>query len=166
KALRAMRLAEKFGFPIISFIDTPGADPSLEAEERGQAWAIAQNLLQMASLRVPVISVVVGEGGSGGALAIGVADRVLMLENATYSVITPEGCAAILWKDAAQAPLAAEYLRLTAPDLMRLGVVDQIVPEPAAGAHEEHDEAARLLDAALRQSLEETAKLNWEERRE
>jgi acetyl-CoA carboxylase carboxyl transferase alpha subunit len=120
----------------------------------------------MSKLQVPIIGVVIGEGGSGGALAIGVADRVLMLENATYSVITPEGCAAILWKDAAQAPLAAEYLRLTAPDLMRLGVVDQIVPEPGAGAHEEHDEAARLLDAALRQSLEEITKLTWDERRE
>ena len=166
KALRVMQLAEKFRRPVITLIDTQGAYPGIDAEERGQAEAIARNLFEMSKLRVPLIGVVIGEGGSGGALAIGVADRVLILENATYSVITPEGCAAILWKDAAQAPLAAEYLRLTAPDLMRLGVVDQIVPEPAAGAHEEYDEAARLLDAVLRQSLEEMAKLNWEERRE
>ena len=166
KALRVMQLAEKFKRPVITLIDTQGAYPGIDAEERGQAEAIARNLFEMSKLRVPIIGVVIGEGGSGGALAIGVADRVLMLENATYSVITPEGCAAILWKDSAQAPLAAEYLRLTAPDLMRLGVVDQIVPEPAAGAHEEHDEAARLLDTALHQSLEEVSKLTWDERRE
>src|SRR5207248_1176785 len=142
KADRLMRHAEKFGIPIVTFIDTPGADPTIGSEERGQGTAIAESLLTMANLRTPIVAVIIGEGGSGGALAIGVADRVLMLENAIYAVVTPEGCAAILWKDSAQAPLAAEYLRLTAPDLMRLGVVDQIVPEPAAGAHEEHDEAA------------------------
>src|SRR5205809_737649 len=166
KALRLMHLAEQFRAPVITLVDTPGAYPGLGAEERGQAEAIARNLVEMATLRTPILTAVIGEGGSGGALAVGLADRVLMLENSVYSVISPEGCAAILWKDSAQAPLAAEYLRLTAPDLMRLGVVDQIVPEPAAGAHEEHDEAARLLDAALSQSLEEVKKLTWGERRE
>lgn len=129
KALRVMRLAEKFGRPIITFVDTPGAYPGIDAEERGQAEAIAFNLREMASLKVPVIVIVLGEGGSGGALAIGVGDYVLMLENAVYSVITPEGCAAILWKDAAQAPRAAEGLRLTAADLKSFGLVDEIVPE-------------------------------------
>ena len=154
KALRIMQLAEKFDRPILTFIDTPGAYPGIDAEERGQAEAIARNLLEMARLRVPVISTIIGEGGSGGALAIGVADKVLMLENAVYSVITPEGCAAILWKDAAEAPRAAENLRLTAPELLRLRIIDSIVPEPGAGAHEEYDEAARMLDEALGQTLE------------
>ena len=130
KALRLMRLAEKFGRPIVSFIDTPGAYPGIDAEERGQAEAIAYNLREMAGLRVPIIVVVLGEGGSGGALAIGVGDRVLMMENAIYSVISPEGCAAILWKDAAKADLAAAALRLTAGDLMKFGVIDEIVGEP------------------------------------
>ncbi len=129
KALRIMKLAEKFGRPVITFIDTPGAYPGIDAEERGQAEAIAFNLREMASLKVPTIVVVVGEGGSGGALAIGVGDRVLMMENAVYSVITPEGCAAILWKDAAQSPRAAECLRLTAADLKDFGLVDEIVSE-------------------------------------
>lgn len=129
KALRAMKLAEKFRRPIISFIDTPGAYPGIDAEERGQAEAIAYNLREMASLRVPIIVVVIGEGGSGGALAIGVGDRVLMMENSIYSVISPEGCAAILWKDAAQAARAAECLRLTATDLHKFGLVDEIIPE-------------------------------------
>ena len=132
KALRLMRLAEKFGRPIISFIDTHGAYPGIDAEERGQAEAIAFNLREMAGLKVPIIVVVLGEGGSGGALAIGVGDRVLMMENAVYSVISPEGCAAILWKDAAKADLAAAALRLTAPDLMQFGVIDEIVPEGVA----------------------------------
>ena len=157
KALRVMQLAEKFDRPILTFIDTPGAYPGIDAEERGQAEAIARNLLEMARLRVPVIGTIIGEGGSGGALAIGVADKVLMLENAVYSVITPEGCAAILWKDAAEAPHAAENLRLTAPELLRLKIIDRIIPEPGEGAHEAHDEAARLLDEALRQSLEEAS---------
>ena len=157
KALRVMQLAEKFDRPILTFIDTPGAYPGIDAEERGQAEAIARNLLEMARLRVPVIGTIIGEGGSGGALAIGVADKVLMLENAVYSVITPEGCAAILWKDAAEAPRAAENLRLTAPELLRLKIIDRIIPEPGEGAHESHDEAARLLDEALRQSLEEAS---------
>lgn len=129
KALRAMKLAEKFGRPIISFIDTPGAYPGIDAEERGQAEAIAYNLREMANIRVPTIVVVLGEGGSGGALAIGIGDKVLMLENAVYSVITPEGCAAILWKDAAQAKRAAECLRLTALDLQSFGLIDEIVAE-------------------------------------
>jgi acetyl-CoA carboxylase carboxyl transferase subunit alpha len=130
KALRLMKLAEKFRRPIISFIDTPGAYPGIDAEERGQAEAIAFNLREMASLRVPIIVVVIGEGGSGGALAIGIGDKVLMMENSVYSVITPEGCAAILWKDAAQAPRAASSLRLTADDLKRFGLIDEIIAEP------------------------------------
>jgi acetyl-CoA carboxylase carboxyl transferase subunit alpha len=130
KALRIMKMAEKFGRPIITFVDTPGAYPGIDAEERGQAEAIAFNLREMASLKVPSIVVVIGEGGSGGALAIGVGDRILMLENAVYSVITPEGCAAILWKDAGQASLAAECLRLTAKDLQKYGLIDEIIQEP------------------------------------
>lgn len=130
KALRLMKLAEKFGRPVISFVDTPGAYPGIDAEERGQAEAIAYNLREMAALRVPVIVVVLGEGGSGGALAIGVGDRVLMMENSVYSVISPEGCAAILWKDASKADLAAQSLRLTASDLQSFGVIDEIIGEP------------------------------------
>ena len=130
KALRVMQLAEKFGRPIITFIDTPGAYPGIDAEERGQAEAIAFNLREMAGLRVPVVAVVLGEGGSGGALAIGIADRILMMENSIYSVISPEGCAAILWKDAAKADVAADCLRLTAPQLKTFGLIDEIVPEP------------------------------------
>jgi acetyl-CoA carboxylase carboxyl transferase subunit alpha len=132
KAIRVMKLAEKFGRPIITVIDTPGAYPGIDAEERGQAEAIAFNLREMAGLKVPVVAVVLGEGGSGGALAIGIADRVVMMENAVYSVISPEGCAAILWKDAEQAARAAECLRLTADELKRFGIIDEIVPEPEA----------------------------------
>jgi acetyl-CoA carboxylase carboxyl transferase subunit alpha len=132
KALRVMGLAEKFGRPIITFIDTPGAYPGIDAEERGQAEAIALNLREMARLKVPIIAVVLGEGGSGGALAIGIGDRVLMLENAVYSVISPEGCAAILWKDAGKADLAASSLKLTANDLKSFGLIDEVVPEPEA----------------------------------
>jgi acetyl-CoA carboxylase carboxyl transferase subunit alpha len=164
KALRLMQLAEKFGRPVITFIDTQGAYPGIDAEERGQAEAIARNLFEMSRLRVPVVGVVIGEGGSGGALAIGVADQVLMLENAVYSVITPEGCAAILFKDAAEAPRAAEYLRLTAPELHRAGLVDAVVAEPAGGAQTDWDESARLLDAALGETLQQTAALAPEER--
>ncbi len=154
KALRLMKLAEKFGRPVITFVDTPGAYPGIDAEERGQAEAIAYNLREMAALRVPVIVVVLGEGGSGGALAIGVGDRVLMLENAVYSVITPEGCAAILWKDAAKAPTAAAGLRLTADDLKKLGIIDGVVREdfgggswemPEEGAPDERFDALREL---------------------
>lgn len=132
KAMRVMRLAEKFGRPIVTIIDTPGAYPGIDAEERGQAEAIAFNLREMASLKVPIVVVVLGEGGSGGALAIGIGDRVLMMENAVYSVITPEGCAAILWKDASRAPDAAEGLKLTADSLKKFGIIDEIIPEPVS----------------------------------
>ena len=155
KALRLMKLAEKFGRPVFCFIDTPGAYPGIDAEERGQAEAIAYNLREMVKLRVAVIVTVIGEGGSGGALAIGVGDQILMLENAIYSVISPEGCAAILWKDAALADRAAESLRLTAEDLLRLGLVDATVEEPKGGAHTAHDETARLLDVVLSKRLAE-----------
>src|SRR5437667_9697290 len=138
KALRVMQLAAKFGRPILTFIDTPGAYPGIDAEERGQAEAIAYNLREMAKLRVPVIVTVTGEGGSGGALAIGLGDRVIMLENSIYSVISPEGCAAILWRDKAYAEEAARALRLTAPDLIEFGLIDQIVPETPGGAHMNH----------------------------
>lgn len=157
KALRLMKLADKFDRPIFCFIDTPGAYPGIDAEERGQAEAIAYNLREMAKLTVPVIVTVIGEGGSGGALAIGVGDQVLMLENAIYSVISPEGCAAILWKDSSQAERAAEELKLTAQDLMANGLVDQVISEPAGGAHKSHDETAKLLDAVLCSKLAESA---------
>ncbi len=150
-----MSLAEKFGRPIITFIDTPGAYPGIDAEERGQAEAIAQNLLVMARLSVPIIVTIIGEGGSGGALAVAVGDQVLMLENAVYSVISPEGCAAILWKDATESPRAAESLRLTAQDLKQLGIIDKVVPEPSLGAHTSFSETAEALADALRGSLDE-----------
>jgi acetyl-CoA carboxylase carboxyl transferase subunit alpha len=153
KALRLMQLAAKFAKPIISFIDTPGAYPGLGAEERGQAEAIARNLREMAGLVTPVICVVTGEGGSGGALAIGVGNRVLMLEYAIYSVISPEGCAAILWGDAAKASEAAELMRVTAPDLLKLGVIDAVVPEPPGGAHRNWEATAASLRAALQDQL-------------
>lgn len=153
KALRLMKLAEKFAKPIFTFIDTPGAYPGLGAEERGQAEAIARNLREMAALRTPVIAMVTGEGGSGGALAIGVANRVLMLEYAIYSVISPEGCAAILWGDAGKAQEAAELLRITAPDLQRLGIIDGIVPEPVGGAHRNWEQTAAAVRQALRDTL-------------
>jgi acetyl-CoA carboxylase carboxyl transferase subunit alpha len=153
KALRLMELGAKFGKPILCFIDTPGAYPGIGAEERGQAEAIARNLRTMAGLAVPLLAVVTGEGGSGGALAIGMGNRVLMLEHAVYSVISPEGCAAILWSDAARAPEAAEAMRMTAPDLLGLGVIDAIVPEPIGGAHRDWDGAAQRLRAALREHL-------------
>src|SRR6266542_3213759 len=164
KAIRAMKLGEKFERPIFSFIDTPGAYPGIDAEERGQAEAIAYNLREMAKLTVPVIVTVIGEGGSGGALAIGVGDQVLMLENAIYSVISPEGCAAILWKDSSQAAKAAEGLRLTAEELHRLGIVDQVIKEPKGGAHTSHDEAAALLDSALCAKLAESESTGVQER--
>jgi acetyl-CoA carboxylase carboxyl transferase subunit alpha len=166
KALRVMKLAEKFDRPIITLIDTPGAYPGIDAEERGQAEAIAQNLIIMSRLKVPVIICIIGEGGSGGALAIGVGDQVLMLENAIYSVITPEGCAAILWKDASEAARAAKYLRLTADDLSQLKIVDEIVAEPPAGAHSSHEEASKLLDAAIFKSLKFAQALTPAERLE
>jgi len=151
KALRIMRTAATFGIPIVTFIDTPGAYPGLGAEERGQSEALARNILEMAHLKVPIVSVVIGEGGSGGALALAVGDVVLMMENAIYSVITPEGCAAILWKDASKAEQAAEALRLTAPDLLELHVIDEVIPEPVGGAHRDpEDMARRLQDAVMR----------------
>jgi acetyl-CoA carboxylase carboxyl transferase subunit alpha len=154
KALRVMRLAEKFKLPIIALIDTPGAFPGIGSEERHISEAIAVNLREMMTLRVPIIAVVIGEGGSGGALGIGVADRVLILENAYYSVISPEACSAILWKDRKHAAEAAEALKLTAQDLVKLGVVDEVVPEPEGGAHRDHDQAAANLGTALRQNLQ------------
>lgn len=160
KALRAMKLAEKFGRPVLSFVDTLGAFPGLGAEERGQGEAIARNLREMARLRVPVLATIIGEGGSGGALAIAVADRVLMLQNAIYSVISPEGCAAIMWRDAAKKDLAAEAMKITADDLQGLGCIDAIVPEPEGGAQNDHDESARLLDAELEKQLRELKRLS------
>ncbi len=155
KALRLMRLAAKFGRPIFTFVDTPGAYPGMDAEERGQAEAIARNLREMMKLPVPILVAVTGEGGSGGALAIAVGDRVNMLENAIYSVISPEGCASIMWRNAAKAEMAAAALRITAPDLLSLGLIDEIVREPEGGAHLDHKEAARLLDEVLVRELEE-----------
>lgn len=158
KALRLMKLAEKFGHPIITFIDTPGAYPGIGAEERGQAEAIARNLLVMSRLTVPILSVVIGEGGSGGALALGVSDRILMLEHSVYSVISPEGCAAILWDNPAKIPDAAMALKITAQDLMGLGIIDEIVPEPLGGAHREPkavcDRVAKALTNQLFQLLD------------
>jgi len=163
KALRIMRLGQKFNLPIITLIDTPVAYPGIGSEERHIAEAIAVNLREMMTLRVPIIACVIGEGGSGGALGIGVADRVLILENAYYSVISPEACSAILWKDRKHAPEAAEALKLTAQDLMRLGVVDEIVPEPEGGAHREHDTAAANLGSALRRNLKQALKTPLDE---
>src|SRR5204863_2140456 len=150
KAMRLMQLAEKFGKPVVTFIDTPGAYPGTAAEERGQSEAIAHNLRVMAGLGSPIVTIVTGEGGSGGALAIGMGNRVFMLEYAVYSVISPEGCAAILWSDASRAPEAAEAMRTTAPELLRLGVIDAIVPEPLGGAHRDWEAAPAAVRAALR----------------
>jgi acetyl-CoA carboxylase carboxyl transferase subunit alpha len=167
--LRLFRMAEKFGLPLFTFIDTQGAFPGLEAEERGQAEAIATNLLELSELTVPVLSTVLGEGGSGGALALGVADRIIMLENACYSVITPEGCASILYgakeggTKADQISSVAEMLQLTAPSLQKLGIVDCVVAEPVGGAHRNHKEAAENLRAVLVKELEELGKLTVEE---
>jgi len=159
KALRVMHMAAKFGRPIIALLDTPGAYPGIDAEERGQAEAIARNLREMARLPVPVVSVCIGEGGSGGALALGVGNHVLMLENAVYSVISPESCAAIIYRDSAKAEQAAAALRLTAEDLLKLHLIDGIIPEPPTGAHEDPDEAARLMKIQLLKSLDELASL-------
>ena len=159
KALRAMRIAEKYRRPIFTFVDVTGANPGLGAEERGQAEAIALNLREMARLQVPIVTIITGEGGSGGALAIAVSDRVLMMENAIYSVISPEGCASIMWRDAAKKELAAEALRITAPDLKDLGCIDSIVAEPEGGAHTDHDAAAKLVDEALHRNLSELKSL-------
>lgn len=172
KALRLMRLAEKFQRPLLTLIDTQGAYPGIDAEERGQSEAIALNLREMSRLKIPTIATIIGEGGSGGALAIGIADRVLMMENAIYSVITPEGCAAILWKaEAAEVASrqdvvgrAARALRLTAQDLLRLRVIDEIVTEPHGGAHVSYDESAQTLGAAIRRSFSELSALSLQER--
>ncbi len=153
KALRLMKLAEKFRIPVITFIDTPGAFPGIGAEERGQSEAIARNLLEMARLETPIVVVVIGEGGSGGALAMGIGDEILMMEYAIYSVISPEGCASILWRDTGQAETAAEMMKITAPDLKKFGVVDRIIPEPAGGAHRDHKTAADTVKAALGEAL-------------
>ncbi|MGO8720890.1 MAG: acetyl-CoA carboxylase carboxyltransferase subunit alpha [Acidobacteriaceae bacterium] len=163
KALRAMKFAEKFGRPVFTFIDLIGANPGLGAEERGQAEAIARNLREMARLRVPIIATITGEGGSGGALALAVADRVLMLENAVYSVISPEACASIMWRDPSKRALAAEALRTNSENVLRLGCVDAIVPEPAGGAQNDPELAIKLLDEALQFHLDELKKLATDE---
>jgi acetyl-CoA carboxylase carboxyl transferase subunit alpha len=159
KALRLMSLAQKFRWPILTLVDTPGAYPGIGAEERGQAEAIARNLREMAHLRVPVVVAIVGEGGSGGALGLAVGDRVLMLEYAIYSVISPEGCASILWRDPAKAPEAAAAMRITAQDLHQLGVIDRILPEPVGGAHRNHQEMAATLKAALVEAFGELCRV-------
>jgi len=159
KALRIMQLAAKFGRPIFTFIDTPGAYPGIDAEERGQAEAIARNLREMARLPVPIVVTITGEGGSGGALAIAVGDQVNMLENSVYSVISPEGCASILWRDAAKAEVAAEALKITATDLKQFGIIDEIVSEPEGGAHLDHEASAALLGGVLDDSLRDLSRL-------
>jgi acetyl-CoA carboxylase carboxyl transferase subunit alpha len=159
KTLRVMKVAEKFRRPIFTLVDTDGAYPGIKAEERGQAEAIAHNLREMARLEVPIIATVIGVGGSGGALAIAVADRVLMMENSIYSVISPEGCAAIMWRDATKKELAAEAMRITAKDLSELGCIDDIVPEPGGGAHRDYEAAANLLDVSLQKHYAELKKI-------
>ncbi|MFH1093322.1 MAG: acetyl-CoA carboxylase carboxyltransferase subunit alpha [Candidatus Omnitrophota bacterium] len=159
KAIRLMNLAASFKLPIINFIDTPGAYPGIEAEERGQAEAIAYNLREMFRLPVPIIIVIIGEGGSGGALGIGVGDRVCMFQNSYYSVISPEGCAAILWRNRANAPEAAEALKITADDLLKLGIIDEIIPEPLGGAHRDHKITASALKAVLKKNLNVLSKI-------
>jgi acetyl-CoA carboxylase carboxyl transferase subunit alpha len=163
KALRLMRLAAKFGRPIITFLDTPGAYPGIDAEERGQAEAIALNLREMSRLGVPIVVVVIGEGGSGGALGLGIGNRVLMLENSVYSVISPESCAAIIYRDSGKGARAAAALKLTAPDLLQLKLIDAIVPEPGEGAHTDWDQAASLLAQSLRTTLAELSGMNPKE---
>lgn len=165
KALRLMKLAEKFGHPVVTLIDTPGAYPGIEAEERGQAEAIARNLFEMSRLGVPIIVVIIGEGASGGALGIGVGDRVLMLENTWYSVISPESCSSILWRSWDYKEQAAEALRLTAPDLLAQGLIDRIIPEPLGGAHRNHAEAALLLKTALVEEIKRLSSMNAEQLR-
>jgi acetyl-CoA carboxylase carboxyl transferase subunit alpha len=162
KAMRVMQMAAKFGRPVITLLDTPGAYPGIDAEERGQAEAIAVNLREMSRLGVPIIAICIGEGGSGGALALGVGNRVYMLENAIYSVISPESCAAIIWRDSGKAELAAAALKLTAEDLLRFGLIDGVVPEPGEGAHSDHDKAAESVRQTLRQALEELRQLSPE----
>ncbi|HXQ25738.1 MAG TPA: acetyl-CoA carboxylase carboxyltransferase subunit alpha [Candidatus Acidoferrales bacterium] len=163
KALRAMHLAAKFGRPIFVFVDTQGAYPGIDAEERGQAEAIAHNIREMSRLPVPIVVAITGEGGSGGALAIAIGDRVLMLENSVYSVISPEGCASIVWRDSTKAEIAAEALKITASNLLELQLIDEIVPEPEGGAHTDHAAAAKFLDSALSRLLDELSRLSPEE---
>jgi acetyl-CoA carboxylase carboxyl transferase subunit alpha len=163
KALRIMKLAEKFRLPVLTFVDTPGAYPGMDAEERGQAEAIARNLMEMAVLEVPIIVTITGEGGSGGALAVGIGDRVFILEYATYSVISPEGCAAILWKDQERKAEAAEAMKLTAPDLLALGVVDEIIPEPPGGAHTDPTAICRRVGDVIERALGELERLPVQE---
>ncbi|HSV76927.1 MAG TPA: acetyl-CoA carboxylase carboxyltransferase subunit alpha [Bacteroidales bacterium] len=158
KALRLMKLAQRFNLPVVTIIDTPGAFPGLEAEERGQAESIARNITEMATIQVPILAVVIGEGGSGGALGVGVGDRILMLSRAIYSVISPEGCASILWRDANYAPDAADALNLTADALLKLGVIDQIIQEPGEGAHTDYDKIADEVRKAILQNLDELSK--------
>lgn len=162
KAIRHMKQAEKFNRPVITFIDTKGAEPGRQAEERGQSEAIAYNLKEMAGLKVPIVSIVIGEGGSGGALALGVGNHVHMLENSTYSVISPEGAASILWKDATKARQAAESMKITAPDLKALDVIEEIIPEPRGGAHHDVEEQAKNIDKVLRKSIEELSSYSKE----
>jgi acetyl-CoA carboxylase carboxyl transferase subunit alpha len=166
KALRVMKIAEKFGLPIVTLIDTPGAYPGLQAEEHGQAEAIAYNLREISKLKVSVVNIVIGEGGSGGALAVGVGDAILMLENSFYSVISPEGCAAILWKDQGAVPQAAENLKFLAKDLLDLGIIDKIIPEPPGGAHVDYDTTFKNVDKHLNAWLKKLEKLDVEERKE
>jgi acetyl-CoA carboxylase carboxyl transferase subunit alpha len=163
KALRVMQLAEKFYLPIVIFIDTPGAYPGIGAEERGQAQAIALNLREMTNIAVPIIAVIIGEGGSGGALGIGIADKVCVLENAYYSVISPEGCAAILWKEGSKAPEAAEVLKLTAQDLLKVGIIDEIIPEPLGGAHRDPKKMGEILKDSINKNLKELKSLDKDE---
>ncbi len=163
KALRMMKMAEKFGVPILIFIDTPGAYPGIGAEERGQAHSIANNLREMTAIAVPIIAFVIGEGGSGGALGIGIADKVCILENAYYSVISPEGCAAILWRDRLKAPEAAQALKLTAKDLLKMGIVDEIIKEPLGGAHRDPETCAGNIKAAFKKYLQELTPLSKKE---
>ncbi len=162
KALRLMQLAEEFGLPVVVFIDTPGAYPGIGAEERGQSQAIALNLREMMCIATPIVSIVIGEGGSGGALGVGVADRVAVLENAYYSVISPEGCAAILWKDGAKAPQAAEVLKLTSQDLLKMGIIDEVVPEPFGGAHRDAQKSAQNIKEVILRNLKELDNLDPE----
>jgi acetyl-CoA carboxylase carboxyl transferase subunit alpha len=163
KALRVMQLAESYSLPAVIFIDTPGAYPGVGAEERGQAQAIALNLREMTNIATPILAIVIGEGGSGGALGIGIADRIGVLENAYYSVISPEGCAAILWKDSAKAPDAAEVLKLTAQDLLKLGIIDEIVPEPMGGAHHDWQKMSQIMKEVIKRNLAELCALDKEE---
>lgn len=163
KALRAMQLAAKFKRPILVLIDTPAAYPGVDAEERGQAEAIARNLREMSRIPVPIVVAIIGEGGSGGALAVAIGDHVMMFENAVYSVIPPEGCAAILWRDASKAELAAEALKITATDLLELELVDEIIPEPEGGAHANHEAAAKLLDEAVTRAFARISNLSPQE---